>query len=471
MPNPNTIFDLTLNPDFSQIEADTAQIASNERFALFFPERRQFFLEGVDLLSTPINAVFTRTFTSPRWGTRMTGKLGQSSYTFLVGEDRGGGSVIIPGSNSSDFAEQDFESFVGVGRLRRDIGKSFASFLVSSREIDGGGHNRVFGPDFRLQLSDSDVVTGQLLLSDSNTPDRPDLAEEWDGRDLSGHAARLWWYRQKEKYDLFVSGRDISQNFRADNGFVPQVGYRQLLGEAGRSYFPEEKPVSRMRLFFYANQTEDLDGNLILREITPGFGLDARKNSFVRFEFRFDEVLGINRTFDRNWVHYFIYFTPSKKFTRFGIEGNIGDQVDFANDRPGEGATVRLSSTIRPTDHLEMQLNFDRRWLDVTNEQGVSGRLFTADVGRLKATYTFNAQSWLRLIGQWIDTARRPDLYTFEIDDGGGSFSGSAVFAYKLNWQTVLYVGYSDTQVRDDFDSLQPADRQFFAKVSYAFQR
>lgn len=455
----------------TQIEADTAQIASNERFALFFPEKRQFFLEGVDLLSTPINAVFTRTFTSPKWGTRMTGKLGGNSYTFLVGEDRGGGSVIIPGSNSSEFAEQDFESFVGVARLRRDIGKSFASFLVSTREIDGGGYNRVAGPDFRLQLSDSDVLTGQILFSDSNTPNRPDLASEWDGRDLSGHATRLWWYRQKEKYDLFVSGRELSENFRADNGFVPQVGYRQLFSEFGRSFFPEEKPVSRLRTFFYANQTEDLDGKLILREITPGFAMDARKDSFVRFEFRFDEVLGINQTFERNWVHYFLFFTPSKKFTRLGLSGNVGDQVDFANDRLGSGATVGLSATVRPTDRLDFRLNFDRRWLDVTNEEGVAGRLFQADVGRLKATYTFSARSWLRLIGQWIDTERRPDLYTFDIDDGGGSFSGSAVFAYKLNWQTVLFVGVSDTQVRDEFDSLQPADRQLFAKVSYAFQR
>ncbi|MCZ6508208.1 MAG: hypothetical protein O7A98_01565 [Acidobacteria bacterium] len=77
----------------------------------------------------------------------------------------------------------------------------------------------------------------------------------------------------------------------------------------------------------------------------------------------------------------------------------------------------------------------------------------------------------MRLIGQWVETERRPDLYTFEVDDDDGSFAASAVFAYKLNWQTVLFVGYSDSQVRDDLDTLQPADRQLFAKVSYAFQR
>ena len=471
LPNPNTVLDATLNPDFSQIESDTAQIAANERFALFFPEKRQFFLEGVDLFSTPINAVFTRTFTSPRWGTRATGEIGGNSYTVLVGEDRGGGSVIIPGSNSSNFADQDFESFVGIGRMRRSFGQSFASFLVSSREIDGGGHNRVFGPDFRWQASKGDVISGQFLTSDSKTPERPDLADEWDGRNLDGHAARLWWNRERNNWDFFTSVRDVSEEFRADNGFVPQVGIRQGIGEFGHTWYPEEKPVSRLRLFLFNERTEDREGKLILREFTPGFGLDGRKDSFIRFEFRFDEVLAIDNTFDRDWVHYFIFFTPSKRFSRFGLSGNVGDQVDFANDRLGDGATVNLSSTLRPTDHLEVQLNTSRRWLDVTTDEGLSGRLFSADVARLKATYTFNSQAWLRLIGQWVDTERRPDLYTFDVDDGNASFAASAVFAYKLNWQTVLFVGYSDSRLEDELDSLQPADRRLFTKVSYAFQR
>jgi len=471
VPNPNTVLDVTINPDFSQIEADTAQIAANERFALFFPERRQFFLEGVDMFSTPINAIFTRTFTAPNWGTRLTGKLGNNNYTLLVGEDDGGGSVIIPGSTGSDFADQDFQSFVGLGRIRRDFGQSFGSFLMSSREIEGGGHNRVFGPDFRWQVTDSDVISGQFLASDSLTPDRPDLATEWDGRELSGHAANLWWYRSKQKYDVFTQIKDISDQFRADNGFVPQVGIRQATGTVGRSFYPEEKAVSRLRTFLYARQSEDQSGRLILRAITPGFEFDAKKDSRIRFEFRFDEVLGIDKTFEREWVHYFVFMTPSKKFNRLGISGNFGDQVDFANDRLGDGATINLSSTFRPTDHLELRLSANRRWLDVTNEEGVAGRLFTADVARLKSVYTFNSKSWLRLIAQWVETERRPDLYTFEIDDHDGSFSGSAVFAYKLTWQSVLYVGYSNTDVQDEFDNLQPADEQLFLKLSYAFQR
>jgi hypothetical protein len=106
-PNENTAIDATINPDFSQIESDVAQIGVNERFALFFPEKRPFFLEGIELFATPITAVYTRTITSPRWGVRGTGKFGQTAYTALVVEDRGGGSVILPEGEEGVVAGRD----------------------------------------------------------------------------------------------------------------------------------------------------------------------------------------------------------------------------------------------------------------------------------------------------------------------------------------------------------------------------
>src|SRR6185295_4237032 len=137
----------------SQIESDVTQIATNERFALFYPEKRPFFLEGIELFNTPYRAVYTRTITSPRWGLRATGKLGNTAYTALVAKDRGGGSVIIPGPSSSDFADQEYTSIVGIARVRHDMGQSFVSALLTDREVSGGGYNRVFGPDFQWRPS------------------------------------------------------------------------------------------------------------------------------------------------------------------------------------------------------------------------------------------------------------------------------------------------------------------------------
>lgn len=281
-PSPDTALDATVNPDFSQIESDVAQISVNQRFALFFPEKRPFFLEGVDLFQTPIQAVYTRTITSPRWGARATGKTGATSYTLLVTEDRGGGSVILPGPQFSDFAPQDFRSYVVIGRLRHDFGQSFAGLLVTDREIRGGGHNRVIGPDFQWRPSDRDQLTGQFLYGDTRTPNQPDLAPEWDGRHLGGAALDLTWNHQTPTWGWFSEYKDVGDGFRADEGFLPQVGIREGTGQIGYAFYPEG--LFR-RLFPRVGEDYVVDrkGRLLFRRFFPGvdFAGAYNLNGFV----------------------------------------------------------------------------------------------------------------------------------------------------------------------------------------------
>jgi len=472
LPNPNTILDLTVNPDFSQIESDAPLISANERFALFFPEKRPFFLESSDLLDTPLTAMYTRSFTAPRWGTRATGEYKGTTYTMLVGEDRGGGSTIIPGSQGSDLAEQDFSSIVAMSRVRRDFGSSFVSFVYTGREIDGGAYNRVFGPDFRWEPTSHDVISGQLLFSESETPDRDDLADEWDGRSLSGHGAELWWSRQLEHWDFFTLYNDLSEEFRADNGFIPQVGIRRGFGEIGRTLRPKDKPITRIRLFTAGNYRVDRDGRVIDRWIQPGFGFDGLLNSFVRFEFFIDETRAGDRLIRRNLIRPRVNFTPGGIFSEVTIRGTFGEDIDFANDRPGDTTSFGITATLQPTDHLQVALRADERALDVSTADGRSGRLFTADIARVRATYTFNSKSWLRVIGEWIRTERRADLYDdpSEIEALSKNFGGSVVFAYKLNWQSVLFLGYGDNRELAEFGNLEPSGREAFIKISYALQ-
>ena len=113
----------------------------------------------------------------------------------------------------------------------------------------------------------------------------------------------------------------------------------------------------------------------------------------------------------------------------------------------------------------------NRRWLDLDLDDGRSGRLFTSQVSRLRGVYTFNSRSWLRLIAQRVTTERDLRLFDDERDPEEEFFAGSAVFAYKLNWQTVLFVGYGDERELDEQLELEPAARQLFLKVSYAFKR
>src|SRR5437764_4367076 len=218
-PSATGAVDLTLNPDFSQVEADVPQITVNQRFAVFFPEKRPFFLEGFDLFDTPVQVAYTRTITSPRWGVRSTGRIGErTAYTLLVTDDRGGGLTILPGPLGSSFALSDFKSYDTIGRVRTALGRSFAGAVLTDREVSGGGHNRVFGPDFQWRPNDTDSLTAELLHSDTKNP-----SSFLGGSSLTGNAFTAAWNRQKDKYDAVLEARDYGTGFRADLGFVPQV--------------------------------------------------------------------------------------------------------------------------------------------------------------------------------------------------------------------------------------------------------
>jgi Domain of unknown function (DUF5916) len=471
-PGASTAVDATVNPDFSQIESDVALISANERFALFYPEKRPFFLEGIELFSTPVQALYTRTITAPRWGLRGTGKVGRLGFTALVAEDEGGGQVILPGPEGSELADQDFGSYVGAMRLRHDFGRSFVSVLGTAREVKGGGHNRVLGPDLQWRPTDRDNITGQVLWSRSQTPDRPDLADEWDGRSLSGHAADLWWSRSTSIYDWFVEGKDVSEGFRADTGFVPQVGYRQGYAEGGYTFHPEGA-VRRLRLYLIGDVSTDRDGELLNRQLSPGFGLDGKWNTFARIRWAAERVRNEGVTLPRQRLIYTILTSPSRLLNQLSVEGDVGEGIDFTQNRRGRGANIVFSATLRPTNHLELRLNDGRRWLNVDDGTGTGerARLFTARVDRLRATYTFTPRFFVRAIAQWVETVSDPSLYVDEVAPRTGELTASALVAYKLNWQTVAFVGYGDGRELDEGEVLQRSDRQFFVKISYALQR
>ena len=470
-PSTATALDATINPDFSQVEADVAQIAVNNRFALFYPEKRPFFLEGVDLFDTPIPAVYTRTITSPRWGGRATGKVGGTSYTLLAAEDRGGGSVILPGPTGSSLAPQDYRSLVGIGRARHELGSSFVGALYTGREIDGGGYNRVIGPDFQWRPGRVDVVSGQLLWSETETPNRPDLAAEWDGSRLSGHALYAYWAHTPEKWDTFVRYRDLGEGFRADQGFVPQVGYRRSDGQARLTFFPGQGALTQLRPYVFGVYETNRANDLIDRRYGGGFEFVGKHNLQGVFGVIAARVLTGTQLLDRTFVPFSFRVDPSRWLTQVSLTGEVGQDIDIVNVRVGRGGNLRANVVLRPSPHLTLDLLSSWSWLDVTKDEGGQGRLFSAQVERVKLVYNFSAQLYVRLIGEYVQERRDPDLYLVRVDAFSGAFSGSALLAYRLNWQTALFAGYGDDREELVPGRLVPHSRQLFVKLSYALQR
>jgi hypothetical protein len=352
------------------------------------------------------------------------------------------------------------------------------SLLVTDREIAGGGYNRVVGPDFQWRPSAADTFTGQLLASVSETPNRPDLATEWDGRKISGGGADFWWSHNTRTIDFVAEVKAFGEGFRADAGFVPQAGFREVYSEAGYTWLPTGF-LTRVRVFAFTDPMWDNSGGRIRNLVAAGVGMDGGWNSFGRF-WVYDDRWRVAqpetqptafREIPKQQFRFILQASPSQLVSGLYLEGALGQEIDFDNARPGHGATLTLGATFRPTDHLALRLDASRRWIDVRPDGGgPESRLFTAQVERLKATYTFNSRCYLRLVGQYERTDRNPALYRALVDARGGSFAGSALVAYKLNWQSVMFLGYGDDRALDLDGRLNRAGRQFFLKLSYAFQ-
>jgi hypothetical protein len=312
-----------------------------------------------------------------------------------------------------------------------------------------------------------DTITGQFLISDSRTPNRPDLASEWNGQKLRSHGGDLWYWHQSAIWDFVIEHKDFGDDFRADNGFIPQVGYRSTYAELARTFRPEKSFFSRVRTFAIAEYDAEQDGRQLYRLLSFGIGSDGKYQSFNRWRYAYETIRAGDQLFKTHRLLFAEQFSLNKTVSQLGASGWVGQQVDFANVRLGKGASINPFATIRPTNHLELGFSAGVLWL---HESG--HRLFTSQVERLRATYTFNARMFLRTILQNQRTNRNRDLYNFNVSQHGGSFASQLLFAYKLNWQTVMYLGYGDLRgVTSDEARFEPLNRQFFLKVSYAFQR
>ncbi|HEX7153446.1 MAG TPA: DUF5916 domain-containing protein [Thermoanaerobaculia bacterium] len=457
-PSSKLKIDGTLNPDFSQIESDVPQLASDPRFALSYPEKRAFFLEGVDLLATPIRAVYTRSITSPAWGMRATGNAGATAYTLLVAEDRGGGSMLLPGHQGTEFAAQDFRSRVLIGRARRSLGDHFAALLVSARELDGGGHNRLIGPDFLWKVNETDRVVGQLLFSDTVNPDRPELSPQFDGRSSTGNGLRILFTRDAERYDIWSVLLNYSPEFRADNGFVAQNDVRKGVFEIGLRRYPKKFfTYLRPHLGFQYDQRNTTGEKLFSRAYQTVY-FQGRWGSAGWLSLVEDQQRVGNRLLGYKWVDFNVEAAPRRWFPTLGLGFKAGEKVDYANARVGTGAIVNLNVSLRPTDRLETELRTSREWLEAGGR-----RQFTTDVDWLKLTYTFTVRSMVRVIGERIAEERRGTL--------DRNLGLSALYAYKVNFQTLVYLGYGDARITGEEQRMVPDRKSVFMKVSYAWQR
>jgi hypothetical protein len=467
VPGSGITLDATLRPDFSQVESDVPRLDVNARFALSHPEKRPFFMEGSELLATPIPAVYTRSISTPRWGLRAT----SPSLSVLVAGDAGGGQVVVPEPSSSQLVSQDFRSVVALGRYRRGLGGGLTTGVLVTGRIADDGHNWVVGPDLDWRLSASDHVAGQLLVSTTRTPRRPDLHSGWDGRRLNSHALNLAWTRSRPGLGWSVRFEDVGDGFRADVGFVPQVGLRRWIGRLGHGFYPSGS-LSLVRPLLEVTHARDSSGATLESSVAAGVSFEGRWGMTGRFSYHVrDQVRLRGDLLDARSVRLDLGLQPSRRVPRVALSVALGDAFDVVNARVGRGGHVGLEANLRPTDRLGIELYGEHEWLDVVAPPGAAAaQLFTADVLRLKATWAFGLRTSLRLIGQYERGRFDPALYRVEVEERDDLVEWSALLTHRLGWRTVGFVGYAES--RDIAGrAAGPPRRQLFFKVAYEVRR
>ena len=169
-PSPAMTLNATLNPDFSQVETDQLQLDINNSFALFYQEKRPFFLEGADYFNTQFDVLYTRQIADPDYGLRVTGRTGSGAYGAIVARDAST-LVLVPGVLRSGFESLDQKADIAVGRYRHDFDKHTSLGVIGTFRQGDGYSNNVVGADGRWQ-KDAHTVTAQFLHSQSEYPDQ-----------------------------------------------------------------------------------------------------------------------------------------------------------------------------------------------------------------------------------------------------------------------------------------------------------
>jgi hypothetical protein len=461
---PNLSLNGALNPDFSQVEADAAQLSTNTRYALFYPEKRPFFLEGADYYTTPVSAVYTRTVADPSWGVKLSGKEGPQAFGVFVAQDRTT-NVLFPSNQSSDLDAYDQENLTGVVRYRRDIGDSSAvGALATAREGDGY-HNYVYGADGLVRLSATDTVKLQVLGSRTKYTEK--MAADYDQPqdEFDGSAVFASYMHNERDWDAWLSHERYSTGFRADSGFVPRVDTATTVVGGERNWIGSgEKWFTNISVGTEPWQTKDHTGRVTDQAIPVFAYYQGPLQSTVNLRYARAKEYYDGVTYEQDRIFAFANVRLNGAFT-CSVDTRFGDSIDYDNSRPAEVTHIAPGLTWNIGRHLYLQVDHVFEDLDVTG-----GRLYRANLSNARLIYQFNTRSFLRAIVQRLDVRHNLDLYLDPPDSAKQlSLFTQLMFSYKINPQTVFFLGYSDTRASDDrIDNLQ-TNRTVFAKVGYAW--
>lgn len=483
--------DATYNPDFSQVESDVGLVTINERFALFFPERRPFFLEGIDLFSSPNNLVYTRTVANPLAGAKITGKFGAWSLAHLTALDE---------FSQSGNLDTDQKALVNITRVRRDIGSGSVAGLTLTNRDEDGNFNRVLAADARLIFGGMYYFAAQAGMAVTNNLEGDVAADEVGGLwevevDRTG---RGWGFNYK------LTG--IGEDFETWSGFVNRTGivtgraFNRLTAYGKRGALVEQVQFfgGGSRIWSSDNAlgsgalegSEELNGSARLR---GGWELNgSAEHGFVRFandDYAVYQVAGdtgpepfplATGVFDV-FSGQLRVTTPTFLSWDANASVQFGETAIFPEAAPGRFTSASLTLNHRPTSAIRLGLSLTAQQLRRARDGSEFGRTI---LPRLKVEVQPNRALFFRFVGEY-----RSERQAAPVDPISGrpiligSAPGSAsatdrlrmdlLASYEPTAGTVFFLGYGSS-LRGErpltFRMLERQDDALFLKAAYLFR-
>ncbi len=456
--------DLTVNPDFGQIESDDPQVTLNKRYEVVFPEKRPFFVENATFLSTPETLFFSRRVADPQFGGRLTGKIEDWAIGAVVADDRASAGALDSGSGS----ERAHDAAI---RVQRETGRdSSVGAMVTDHEL-ASSYNRVGAVDVRLKLNSNWTLTAQAIRSADRTADAVDR----DGSELRADVSRIGRH-----FTYRAAYLDRSRDFNAALGYINRTDIRQTTQDASYLWRPGAGPIAAIGPSVSAARVIDQAGRLQDWSVIPQFSVYFRRQSQLSlYHSQSYEWFG-GVALRENATTVSAYTARTAHIT---LNGSVGWGTS-PNYTPASGLTPFLGEalntsfgiTLRPAPpwridetHYYSRLQTAGGDLRLADPQMV----FENSISRTKTSFQLTRAASLRAILDYNAVTSNPSLIA---QPATRRVTTDFLFAYLVNSFTAMYVGYVDTSYTfspDPTDGdltgarLTTTGRQVFVKISY----